>query len=67
MTITSSSSLAVAVIDGEALIRARRHGARRFEKLVEFYRAGGATDAMLARAMADARGMISPLRLRGGQ
>jgi hypothetical protein len=62
MLTPSSSS-----IDGEALIRAMRRGPHHYEKLVNQLRAGGATDPEMVKAMVGARGMISPLRLRGRQ
>jgi len=48
-------------IDGNALIRAKKISERRFEKIVSFYRARGATDRDLVQAMTAATQMIDPL------
>ena len=52
-------------VDGEALVHAKSRGTRRYEALVEFYRARGASDLQMLNAMVKARRLISPLKLQG--
>jgi len=57
----TGSPMSDIMIDGNALIRAKRISKRRFEKMVSFYRARGATDRDLVQAMTAATQMIDPL------
>jgi hypothetical protein len=52
------------IVDGEALIHAKQRSAQAFEQIVKHYRALGVSDRDLAQAMAGARTLVSPLRLR---
>jgi hypothetical protein len=49
--------------DGEQLVRLKRSNEVRFEKLVNWYRQQGVSDSEIVKAMADARGMISPWKV----
>jgi hypothetical protein len=55
------------LIDGEALVRARRHSVARFEKIVDWYRSRGVTDRAITQTVCNAHGVISPGMLGGAR